>query len=191
LLCLVCLSIIPKPFLISFWIHLANCIVWKSHFSLTDQSAVVTMLSIVSLLRATFTMRFIRPIEETGDQLERISTSQLRGGRIRIKHTGREVEKLESEVNRALERIEELIDDTRKMSSKIAHELRTPLVIMKTGLQLSLERNFSEQEVTNTLLETLSELDKMIRMSEVFFCSRIWRARLHWNFRNSTSPKCF
>ena len=130
--------------------------------------AAAAMLSIVSLLGANFTMRLIRPIEDAGDQLERISASQLRGGRIRIKHTGREVEKLESEINRALERIEELIDDTRKMSSKIAHELRTPLAIMKTGLQLSLERNSSEQGMKNTLRETLLELDKMIRMSEGF-----------------------
>jgi len=110
----------------------------------------------------------MKPLEQAGNQLERISRSEIGGARVEVENTGREIEKLQLEINRALDRIERLVEDTRQMSSKIAHELRTPLAVMKTNLQLSLEKNSSPGEMRLSLNDTMKELDKLIRMSEGF-----------------------
>jgi two-component system heavy metal sensor histidine kinase CusS len=115
-----------------------------------------------------FTRKLMKPLEQAGNQLERISRSEIGGARVEVENTGREIEKLQIEINRALDRIERLVEDTRQMSSKIAHELRTPLAVMKTSLQLSLEKNSSPGEMRLSLKDTMKELDKLIRMSEGF-----------------------
>ncbi len=130
-------------------------------------SAAFTLL-LVSLVGMAFTRKLMKPLEQAGNQLERISRSEIGGARVEVENTGREIEKLQLEINRALDRIERLVEDTRQMSSKIAHELRTPLAVMKTNLQLSLEKNSSPGEMRLSLKDTMKELDKLIRMSEGF-----------------------
>ena len=127
--------------------------------------SLLTLL-IVSVVGMVFTRKLINPFEEAGNQLERISRSGLKNSRVELRKTGEEVSKLEREINKSLIRIEQLIEDAKQMSSKIAHELRTPLAVMKTNLQLSLTKDFSEETMREALKSTLGEVDKLIRLSE-------------------------
>jgi len=127
--------------------------------------SLLTLL-IVSVVGMVFTRKLINPFEEAGNQLERISRSGLKNSRVELRKTGEEVSKLEREINKSLIRIEQLIEDAKQMSSKIAHELRTPLAVMKTNLQLSLTKDFSEDTMREALKSTLGEVDKLIRLSE-------------------------
>ena len=128
----------------------------------------LSILLAVSLIGTAFTRKLIRPFEEAGNQMELISRTGLRDARIALKKSGDEVSKLESEINKALSRIEQLINDAKQFSSRIAHELRTPLAVMKSNLQLSLAGSSSEESMREALRETLEEVEKLIRLSEEY-----------------------
>ncbi|MFO7882672.1 MAG: HAMP domain-containing sensor histidine kinase [Kosmotogaceae bacterium] len=124
-------------------------------------------LAIISIFGSFFTKKLLKPIEDVGNQLEKISRTELSDARVKVNHSGEEVVKLQQEINKALERIEKLIKETKQMSSKIAHELRTPLSIIRTSLQLLQQKNISE-DVKNSIKGMLDEIDDLIHMSEDF-----------------------
>ncbi|MBN2219349.1 MAG: two-component sensor histidine kinase, partial [Kosmotogaceae bacterium] len=133
---------------------------------LTIFFSALLILLVVSVVGMVFTRKLINPFEEAGNQLERISRSGLKNSRVELSKTGEEVSKLEREINKSLIRIEQLIEDAKQISSRIAHELRTPLAVMKTNLQLSLTGDSSEETMREALKSTLGEVDKLIRLSE-------------------------
>lgn len=130
-------------------------------------ASLVTLL-LVSFIGRSFTRRLIRPLEEAGSQLEKITRSELKGERVSVEETGEEISKLQLEINKALDRIEKLVEDTKLLSAKIAHELRTPLAVMKSELQIALEREVTKEEMEASLGDILRELDKLIGLSEGF-----------------------
>lgn len=124
-------------------------------------------LAIISVFGTFFTKNLLKPIEDVGNQLERISRTELSDKRVQVNHSGEEVAKLQQEINKALERIEKLINEAKQMSSKIAHELRTPLSVIRSSLQLLQQKNISE-DVKIALKDMLDEIDDLIHMSEDF-----------------------
>ena len=122
----------------------------------------LSILLAVSLIGTIFTRKLIRPFEEAGNQMELISRTGLKDARISLRKSGDEVSKLESEINKAL------INDAKQFSSRIAHELRTPLAVMKSNLQLSLTGSSSKESMREALRETLEEVEKLIRLSEEY-----------------------
>ncbi len=124
-------------------------------------------LAIISIFGSFFTKKLLKPIEDVGNQLEKISRTEISGVRVQVDHSGEEVLKLQQEINKALERIEKLIKETKQMSSKIAHELRTPLSIIRTSLQL-LHQKIISKDAKNEIKDTLDEIDNLINMSEDF-----------------------
>jgi len=124
-------------------------------------------LAIISIFGSFFTKKLLKPIEEVGNQLEKISKTEINNTRIQVHNSGEEVEKLQQEINKSLQRIENLIRETRQMSSKIAHELRTPLSVIRTSLQLLHQREISES-MKKAIKDTLHEIDNLIHMSEDF-----------------------
>ncbi len=56
--------------------------------------------------------------------------------RIPLRHSGDEFDSLASNLNAMLDRIEELMDDVRRVSDSIAHDLRTPLARLRNRLEL-------------------------------------------------------
>ncbi|MEA2066986.1 MAG: HAMP domain-containing sensor histidine kinase [Thermotogota bacterium] len=124
-------------------------------------------LAIISVFGTFFTKNLLKPIEDVGNQLEKISRTGLSDARVKVNNSGDEVVKLQQEINKALERIERLVKETKQMSSKIAHELRTPLSVIKSSLQLLQQKNISEN-VKIALKDVLDEIDDLIHMSEDF-----------------------
>ncbi|TYB86499.1 MAG: HAMP domain-containing histidine kinase [Kosmotoga sp.] len=124
-------------------------------------------LAIISIFGSFFTKKLLKPIEDVGNQLEKISKTEINNARVHVNNSGEEVEKLQQEINKSLERIENLVRETRQMSSKIAHELRTPLSVIKTSLQLLHQNEISENK-KEAIKDTLDEIDNLIHMSEDF-----------------------
>ncbi|NOZ37618.1 MAG: HAMP domain-containing protein [Gammaproteobacteria bacterium] len=83
--------------------------------------------------------------------------------RIPLHHSGDEFDTLANNLNLMLDRIEELMDDVRRVSDNIAHDLRTPLARLRNRLELLR----AEQEKTGqdpTLAEqAISEADGLLK----------------------------
>lgn len=120
---------------------------------------------LITLIGIFITRRLLNPIGEIGKQLEEISHTEIDGRRVDVKITGSEIARLQSEVNKSLKRLELLIKDAKALSAKIAHELRTPLSVLKSTLQLALARNDSLDSMKRSLKESLRELDNLIQTS--------------------------
>jgi len=118
-------------------------------------------------------------------RIEAINTTcqQIMGGELsrRIPRTGGEddFDKLVDNLNRMLDRIEELMHGVKQVTNNIAHDLRTPLTRLRRRLDMLRERDSSDEQGQLLLEQAISEADgllttfkALLRISEVETGSR-------------------
>lgn len=102
---------------------------------LLDHMALPMALMLVFVLGATLlaVRRALRPVAEAAAQADRIDPRDP-ATRLQVEGMPREVAHLASAVNRAISRIADLIRSQRIFTAAVAHEIRTPLAMMKLQL---------------------------------------------------------
>ncbi len=106
--------------------------------------------------------RALKPIEMMASQMKKIKAESL-SFRIKVPKFGSEIETLETSVNAALDRIEDGVKRIERFSSTAAHELRTPISVIKSDAQLALLKN-SESEVLKALKKIVAKSDEMSKL---------------------------
>jgi len=86
----------------------------------------------------------LKPIEDMSFQVQRIKTDNL-SERINVKKSGKEIEILEKSINSALDRIESGVKTIERFSSIAAHELKTPISVLKSDAQIAMTKNSIEE----------------------------------------------
>ena len=83
--------------------------------------------------------------------------------RITRQHSGDEFDLLAANLNAMLDKIEELMDDVRRVSDSIAHDLRTPLARLRNRLELL--RAEQEKSGQNPLLaeQAIADADSLLK----------------------------
>ncbi|HEU24699.1 MAG: hypothetical protein C0176_04205 [Mesoaciditoga sp.] len=104
----------------------------------------------------------LKPIEEMSSQFKRIKTDNL-SERINVKKSGKEIEILEQSINSALDRIESGIKTIERFSSIAAHELKTPISVIKSDAQIAMEKN-SIEELKIALEKISKKSDEMSKL---------------------------
>lgn len=99
------------------------------------------------------------PIEDMSFQVEKIKANDL-SQRINVKKSGKEIEILENSINSTLERIEEGVKTIERFSSIAAHELRTPLSVIKSDAQIAMTKS-SVEDVKRSLQKIAEKTDEM------------------------------
>ncbi len=106
----------------------------------------------------------LRPVDEITRQAERIRLGNL-GDRLRVQHTGDELERLATALNRMLARLEDSFHNINRFSADASHELRTPLTILRGELE-ALARQpdlpFAWLEPIGSMLEETGRLGRII-----------------------------
>jgi two-component system OmpR family sensor kinase len=77
-----------------------------------------------------------------------------------------EITHLADEFNRLLGRLEESVDAMRRFTADASHELRTPISILRTGLEVALRKERSGEEYRELLRESLAEIQRIQRIVE-------------------------
>ncbi len=123
--------------------------------------AIFFIIIATAIFGNIFADRILKPIMSVINVADTITHKDLR---IRIKDTGEydEIKTLVRSLNIMIERLEKSFNHINEFSSHVAHELKTPLAIMKGELEIKLsDREITEKE--KDILETLlEEVDRLI-----------------------------
>lgn len=109
----------------------------------------------------------LRPIQRIVLQAETITTAD-NADPIELPKTRDEVYQLTDTLNRMLARIRENVEGQRHFFGAAAHELRTPLTVMKTGLEVTLQRGQLDSQSNVFLAGQLEEVSRLTRLINEF-----------------------
>jgi len=109
--------------------------------------------------------RALRPIESVTAELDAIQPTNLRS-RLPVPPVADEVARLAARINALLERLERASVTERRFASDAAHELRTPLAVLRTGLEVTLARDRSADENHAALAAAHREVLSLCRIAD-------------------------
>jgi heavy metal sensor kinase len=107
----------------------------------------------------------LRPMDEIATKAERITSRNL-NERLPAAPTGDEVERLSLSLNRMMERLEDAFHHISRFSADAAHEIRTPLAIIRGELENALQAPGLTNEWRETIGSALEEAERLSRIVE-------------------------
>ncbi len=156
-------------------------------FIAADASALVTLKSlIVSSFLGVFGILLalglvtglwaargtLKRVDRFANALHKIMEGDL-SRRIAVDGSGNEFDRLATEMNQMLQRIQELMESLRQVTNDISHDLRSPLARLREHIELSRAR-FSDPALAEVCDEAITQLDQalgiftaMLRIAEV------------------------
>jgi len=125
-------------------------------------SAALLLISLAAWLALASALR---PVERMRSQAAAISASDP-GRRLSLADGHDEIALLGATLNQMLDRIEESVDNERRLVDRASHELRTPLAIQRIDLDVALSGPQTIEELTNALASVSVENAHLTRLTE-------------------------
>src|SRR5215470_14331655 len=122
--------------------------------------AIVVVLGIAGGLFVT--RRVLKRVDAMTETTRKIMDGDLTG-RLPIAGTGDELDRLASNLNVMLERLEALMHGLKEVSDNIAHDLKTPLTRLRNRCEEALRLAEDESQYRQALESTIEESDALIR----------------------------
>jgi two-component system OmpR family sensor kinase len=107
----------------------------------------------------------LRPVEAMRGRAAEVS-SERSGQRLPLPAARDEVYRLGETLNAMLGRLEAGLARERRFVAEAGHELRTPLALLRTELELALRRPRSHDELERALRSAAEEVDRLARLAE-------------------------
>jgi heavy metal sensor kinase len=104
--------------------------------------------------------RLLEPVVQITRTARRINAESL-GKRIPVEDTQDELGQLAETFNSMLARLEDSFNRTKQFTADASHELRTPLAILKGETEVALRWGKDPEELRQTLVSNLEEIDRM------------------------------
>ncbi len=111
------------------------------------------------------TSRAIRPIDDISATASKIASGDL-SQRIKVANTDNELDRLAGVLNATFARLEAAFAQQRQFTSDAAHELRTPVAVILTQVQSTLNKDRSGSEYRETLEACQRAAQRMRRLTE-------------------------
>jgi two-component system, OmpR family, sensor kinase len=137
---------------------------------LTSLLGLLLILGPAALLLAVFAGyrlagAALRPVESMRREAAEIS-SETSGRRLPVPEARDEVRRLGETLNEMLERLDEGLLRERRFVADAGHELRTPLSLLRTELELALRRPRSTEELQAAIRSATEEVERLIGLAE-------------------------
>jgi two-component system, OmpR family, sensor kinase len=110
--------------------------------------------------------RALVPVERIIDELEAITDGRSLHRRLAVPGTGEEVVRLAQTLNGMLARLEQSFSSLRRFTADASHELKTPLMVVRAGVERALTDADTPDEVLASLDETLDQINRMSELVE-------------------------
>lgn len=127
--------------------------------------SVLGIVFIVFMLPTIFGARWlarkiIKPISDIADNMDNITSENL-DKRLVSPNSKDEIEKLTVTFNNLLDRLQGSFTRERQFIGDVAHELKTPIATLKSGVELTLSKERQKEEYKKTLIETVVDIDRI------------------------------
>jgi two-component system OmpR family sensor kinase len=109
----------------------------------------------------------LQPLEGITDELEAITDGRSLHRRVAVPMSGGdELNRLVLTLNGMIARLELSFASLRRFTADASHELKTPLMVLRAGVERALTHPSTPPEVLPTLDETLAQINRMSEMVE-------------------------
>jgi two-component system OmpR family sensor kinase len=126
----------------------------------------------------------LRPVDSMRRRAAAIS-AETPGERLPVPQTGDEIERLGETLNEMLARLEAALERERDFVADAGHELRTPLALLRTELELALRHGGSPEELRTAVRTSSEEVDRLAQLAEdLLLIARSDRGRLPLRFED-------
>jgi two-component system OmpR family sensor kinase len=110
-------------------------------------------------------------------------TAETPGERLPVPATGDEVQRLGETLNELLDRLESALAREREFVADAGHELRTPLALLRTELELALRQATTEEELRQAIRWSSHEAERLSHLAEdLLLIARADRGQLALRF---------
>ncbi|MCX6832110.1 MAG: ATP-binding protein [candidate division Zixibacteria bacterium] len=135
-----------------------------THLRLLFLISIPSALVLASIAAYLITHSAFRPIATMVATARQISASNL-DQRLLVPAANDEIRQLAETLNGMIERIDSAFSAQKQFIADASHELRTPLTIIYSELEFA-KRRVDDEETNESLQNSLSEIDRLARMSE-------------------------
>jgi heavy metal sensor kinase len=125
--------------------------------------SIPTCLFFALLLGRWMAARALAPLVRVAAASRKIDVAGLHQ-RLPVRGAGDELDEVARAFNETLARLELTVGEMRQFSTAIAHELRTPLAVMRGQSELALMQARTEEDFRRALTDQLEELDRLSRL---------------------------
>lgn len=113
--------------------------------------------------------RVLNPVKKLSDEMELINEKRL-SERLVGFDTSQELKELSHSFNMMLDRLDRAFESQKRFSSDAAHELKTPLTVLKTRLDvLALDSHIEEEDYIQFMSVVKKQTDRMIQLVDNLF----------------------
>ncbi len=127
--------------------------------------SIPIILLMTAFLGRLLANRILRPVHSIVLTARQITSRDL-SKRLEKKEIDEEMEVLVDSLNDMIARLESSFNHIEQFSSQVAHELKTPLAILRGETEVALRTNKSAADYKAVLKENLDEIEKIIRIVE-------------------------
>jgi signal transduction histidine kinase len=108
----------------------------------------------------------LRPLKGMVDELEAITDGRSLHRRVAVPVSAEELARLAATMNRMLSRLETSFASLRRFTADASHELKTPLMVLRSGVERAMTNPGTPTEALASLEEVLEEIHRMSEMVE-------------------------
>jgi heavy metal sensor kinase len=132
---------------------------------------VIVLLSPVILLASVLigyllAGRTFQPLQGIVDEVEAITDGRSLHKRLAPLSTGDELARLTNTLNEMLARLERSFATLRRFTADASHELKTPLTVLRSGIERAITDRGVPEDVLSVLDEILAEVNRMTEIVE-------------------------
>lgn len=139
-----------------------------------DPALILQAMGVVAPLVALVTAalgywlagRALQPVQVLTDEVDAITDGRSLHRRLAVPMSRDEIARLALTLNGMLARLEQSFGSLHRFTADASHELKTPLMVLRAGVERALTHPATPPEIFGSLDETLEQINRMTEMVE-------------------------